>query len=406
LANEANLADFLQTEPHAAVVPVVEQWTKDFPATPADGGYDVSEDEMLNVIGTLAESADESVLIGRTLKAVRALGCRLAYFFLVEKDTEGEPSSLRILIPASTGLAQTYVKRRWYATDPFLIHAAKSQQAFFSSDVGLLKNLNGSQREMGEFVRQMGSGSWIVIPAHNPESTKFGVLYASHAILPHDGGEEPLRFNRLLYKLLSSELFDWFINREKSITVERVNLLTSELEILDALARGTSPKVIAEAQGISMFALTRYRYRSINAKLKTKTITDAIRIAGEYGLLALASERKIGYVAFRPKYGIFLCEDFGCPVWSYMSQGVNDAHVFPDATAARKFMNRQPWGTEAELYRVEIHHLAKTATIEECVKVGLPAWDVWPLTSEGLPDDSSTWGSLTAKRQLRLIPTR
>jgi hypothetical protein len=106
------------------------------------------------------------------------------------------------------------------------------------------------------------------------------------------------------------------------------------------------------------------------------------------------SMTKIGYVAYRPRYGIFLCIELGCPFWSYMPQGIAEAQVFPDVASARKLLNSQPWGEEMELHRVDIHHTAQTATIQECVKAGLPAWDPTSAVS-GVPgDDSGTWGTL------------
>jgi DNA-binding CsgD family transcriptional regulator len=401
LANQPNISGFLDAEPYPEVGPIIRHLIRDvaLPAVAAndDGGYGRSREDVLDLIAELPKAADESVLIKKTQTIVRALGAEVAFFFLTEKGANGEHESYRILVISETHVAQTYVERRWYATDPFLTHAAISQAPYFSSDVGELKNLSGSRREMGEFARQIGFGSWIVLPTHVLETNKFGALYAANSRLPADGGEEPLRANWRLFKLLSADLLDWYVNQEKAFAQKSTHLTTIEFQILNARARGENHELIAEALDISIHALTRQYFRSINTKLNAKTIDEAVRIAGERGLLAYVSERKVCYVVYSPKYGVFLRREGSLGTmqfWSSSPYEIDDAEIFPDAQSAQSFIDSLEPGFVAAFHRVEVHYMAQTASIAECVASGLPAWDPGSLTSGAPPDDSGTWGDL------------
>jgi Autoinducer binding domain len=136
----------------------------------------------------------------------------------------------------------------------------RSHLPFFSSDVGLLENLSGSWREMGEAARHFGMGSWIVMPAHHPAAHRFGAFYAANNHLPSENGEEPLRKNRLIFQLLAAELLNWYARQEKALALKNSGLTTLDLQILNAIARGEPLESIAEGQGISLYALRQKRH--------------------------------------------------------------------------------------------------------------------------------------------------
>ncbi|OTP78500.1 helix-turn-helix transcriptional regulator [Caballeronia sordidicola] len=373
VASEPNVAGFLAAEPYRSIVGVVQQWLR------TEWQEDAANDTCfpatsLDRIRALADAPDESVLIEQTQRIIQELGAQTAFFFLADRDADGEPNAYRILITGSADIAQTYVKRKWYATDPFMTRARKTEQAFVSSDIGLLKNFSGSWRDMGETAREFHLGSWIVAPAHDMNTTKFGALYASNAVLPQDGGEDILRQNDLLFSLLSTRLLHWYMAQEVAITRKTTGLDRVQLTILNAKARGESPEMIAQSLDMTPRHLKREYFPAIREKLNAKTIDDAVRIAGERALLAAASERKVGYVLHSARWGVFLRFEMSVPFWSSNPQGIDDAQVFADAEAAARAFNSLPPGHDAKLHRVEVFHTADTATIQDCVDAGLPSW--------------------------------
>ena len=397
LANDANLRSFMRGEPYQDVVQPTLSHLVQSAQTPtvADTGSPGVGDP-LEAIRLLAHAQDESALIGQMTAIVRSHGANTAFFVLTEQARDGEQQSHRILAGSDTEATQLYVAKKWYATDPCLLHAGRSHLPFFSSDVGLLENLSGSWREMGEAARHFGMGSWIVMPAHHPGGRRFGALYAANNHLPSENGEEPLRKNRLIFQLLAAELLNWYARQEKALALKNSGLTTLDLQILNAIARGERLESIAEGLSISLYALRRQHVRSINAKLRTKTIADAARSASEQGFLAIASERKVGYVIHSARCGTLLREDYGIPFWSaFNPAGLDDAQVFPDVeTAQRTLLMIKFPQDECEFRRVDVYHTATTASIDDCAAAGIPRWD--PSTANGgsPADDSATWGTL------------
>jgi len=397
LVNEKNVKDFIESEPYPEVQSVVPQLVGDAIASDAPQSAPMSDGDPFEMIRKLAGAPDEAVLADRMTTVVQHLGAGTCFFFLTERGDNGDHRSYRVLAGSHADFVQKYVERKWYATDPFLTHATHSQNPFFSSDVGLIGNLWGSRREMGEFGRRLGASSWIAMPVHGPEGRFFGALYVANSILPSAGGEEPLRNNRLLFKLIAGEVFDWYERQERDFSLKSSGLTTFELDILDSSARGETAEQIAASLNLTPNAVTRRYFRSINSKLKTRTITEAVRLARIRGLLALASSRKVGYVLHSSRYGIFLRCELGAPFWSgVIPAGIDEAQVFADVESAQKGMDALmlPTGHDCELRRVEVHHTATTATINDCVVSGLPPWNPSMNTNGGPADDSGTPGTL------------
>jgi hypothetical protein len=399
LADERNLRGFLQAEPYQDVVkPTLSHIVQSVRAPIFVASSVRPNVEPLEAIRLLANAPDETALIDQMMSIVRPLGADSAFFVLSEQAPDGQQHSHRILTGTNTEAIQTYVAKKWYATDPFLMHASRSHQPFFSSDVGLLENLSGSWRDMGEASRARGLGSWIVMPAHHPGAQRFGALYAANDRLPADSGEEPLRHNRLIFKLLAGELLDWYANQEKAFSLKNSGLTTLELKVLNAIARDERLESIAESIGMSLHVLRRRHIHSINAKLKTKTILEAARLASEQGILAIASERKVGYVIHSDRWGTFLREDFGIPFWSNVNpEGIDEAQLFPDTEAAQRTLVAIGYpAEECQFRRVDVYHTATTASIDDCVAAGVPRWNPSTLHVGAPADDSGTWGTLGA----------
>ncbi len=401
LANPPTIDGFLEAERYPQVAPIVRHWVDEADvmeeAANDDGGSGRTREEVVDLIAELPDAPDESVLINKTLALVRALGAETAFFFLAEKNSSGEVETYRILVISAAQVSQTYVDRRWYATDPLITHSAKSDKPYFSSDVGKISSLSGSRREMAEFAREMGLASCVALPAHALESRKFGALYAANSSLPEQGGEEPLRANWRLLKLLSAELLAWYIKQEELYGSKSTNLSPVELSILNAKARGEPNALIAETLGTSMRELLRKHFPSIREKLGVETIDHAVAAARERNLLASASERKVCYVVYSRRYGVFLRREGSLGTmqfWSSSPYEIDDAETFPDAQAAQRFIDTLETGFDAAFHRVEVHYSSHKATVADCVASGLPGWAPHPLDSGAPADDSSTWGTL------------
>jgi hypothetical protein len=102
---------------------------------------------------------------------------------------------------------------------------------------------------------------------------------------------------------------------------------------LDAKSR----ELIAVAVAVSLRCDGAPSHSINNAKLRTKTIVDAARAAAEQGFLAIASERKVGYVMHSDRFGTLLREDYGITFQSnFNPAGLDDAQVFPDVESAQR----------------------------------------------------------------------
>ncbi|WP_162244428.1 helix-turn-helix transcriptional regulator [Burkholderia sp. Leaf177] len=397
LANEANVQDLQRTEPHEKIRDAIPRMAREPLAASAKKVPLGHDEDVIEMIRHLANAQDEAALLRQLEDVVLRLGARTTFFCLTEKGTDGAHQSYRVLSASGVDLVQKYAEKRWYATDPFMTHGAHSQQPFFSSDVGSIKYLDGSRREMAEFMRSFGASSWITIPAHGPEARFFGVLYVAMPDLPEDGGEEPLRKNRLLFKLIAGEIFDWYDRGERASSWSSSGLTRLELDMLYLSAQGASSAMIAESLGLSANAVTRRHFKSINAKLRTNSITESVRLAAARNLLPIASNRKVAYVLHSPVYGIFLGCDHSVPFWSgVMPSGMDEAAVFADIESAEAALSELglPHGHDIELKRVDIHQAAQTATINDCLRAGLPAWDPLVQTSGAPADDSATPGEI------------
>jgi DNA-binding CsgD family transcriptional regulator len=397
LANEANVHDLQRAEPYETIRDAIPRLARAPLAASAKKAALAHDEDVIDLIRHLANAQDEAALLRQLMAVIRRLGAETTFFCLTEKGMDGAHQSYRVLSASGVDLVQKYAEERWYATDPFMTHAAHSQQPFYSSDVGSIKYLDGSRREMAEFMRSFGAASWITIPAHGPEARFFGVLYVAMPDLPQDGGEEPLRKNRLLFKLIAGEIFDWYDRGERASSWSSSGLTRLELDILYLSAQGGSSAMIAESLGLSANAVTRRHFKSINAKLRTSSITESVRLAGARNLLPIASARKVAYVLHSPVYGIYLGSDHNVPFWSgIMPSGMDEAVVFSDIESAEAALTDLSLvrGHDVELKRVDIHQAAQTATINDCVRAGLPAWDPIVQTSGAPPDDSATPGDL------------
>ncbi|WP_186184681.1 autoinducer binding domain-containing protein [Burkholderia gladioli] len=402
-AGGAPLLDFLRADPHAAAIehvvgPRIADIALDM-SEQADAAAAPSVPDALAAIGEIAYLPDEARLATQAWRIIQALKASTAFYFLVDTDDEGEIRAYRIIIlsPAFGKAMQTYVHRRWYSTDPFLIHARKTQRVCFSSDVGLIENLGGSWREMAEFARENGMKSWLAAPAHEPRSRRFGVLYVANDTLPSQEGEAPLRRNVALFRTLSREIFEWYESRARSDKIIELGLSSQELRVLSGLSRQFPLELIADTLEIGNTVLRDRLLPAIRAKFSVSRIGEAVREAEKHNLLMAIGERKVAYIVYSETYGIFLREEYGAQFWSQLNpSGIDRAQIFKDPEAARHYFQPRGGSAAYAMRRVDVHHTASVATRQECLAAGLPGWEPGHLSSEGPSDDSGTWGALDA----------
>ena len=386
LANDANLRGFLKGDPHSdRVAPVVDDLLREAHYVPPKALSPSSIEEQLRALNQLNRSEDETDLMHCITSLIRTLGATSFLYFLAEDDSNGQPVSYRILTSHAEAL-QNYVSLRMYAADPFLVRSRHSSEPFFSSDFGKIEKMTGPRRDIAERARSMGMKSWIVVPAHCRGSKRFGALYVANNVLPADDGEEQLRENQAFFRALSAQVFEWYAKKEVATAFANTRLTSLELQILSAKKRGFTLDIIAEVLNLSSTTLKRTHLPSINQKLKTKNVHEAMKVADEQGLLAIVSDRKVAYVIYSPQHGVFLREELGCPAFSKMLPGeAETAQVFDDIASARELIQRVMPNQDrlVQFRRVDVHCFAASATKEECIAAGLPTWD-----SSGAPDSS------------------
>ncbi|QIE30481.1 autoinducer binding domain-containing protein [Caballeronia sp. SBC2] len=389
LANDASIREFLKGDPHSERVgPVVDHLLREAHYVSPKSFASVDIRDQLKALNHLYRAEDETELMVCITSLVQTLGATSFMYFLAEDDANGRPVSYRILTSHAEAL-QNYVSLRYYATDPFLIRSRHSPEPFFSSDFGMIENMRGQRREIAERARAMGMKSWIVVPAHCRGSNNFGTLYVANNVLPADGGEECLRESQALFRSLSAQVFEWYMKKEVALAFANTRLSTFELQILSARKRGFTLELIADILNLSPTALKRVHVPSINHKLKAKNIHEATKIADDQGLLTVVSDRKVAYVIYSESRGIFLRADHGCPFFSKMLAGdLQEAQIFDDRASARELIDRVMPNQKdvVQLRRVDVHCFATTATKEECVAAGMPAWE-----SEAEPAEVAEW---------------
>lgn len=396
VADKQSIARFVSAEPHSEVQEAIATLVASSPllneSLIAEGKRDGID--AFQIIGDIARADDETELIGTITDVIKLLGAETCFFFLIEKGADELNQSHRVIASSNPEVMQRYVNNNWYATDPYLTHAANSHAAIFSSDLGRIEGLTGSQREMAEHARLAGMRSWIVMPAHSPDRRFFGALYAANSDLPSDNGEQPLRKNRLAFSLLAKEVFEWYERKEKAFARKSSGLLPLDIKILEEVRRGCDVKQIAGALDLTQNALRTKYLPEICKKLNASNKNEAAAIAYRNGFLAIASARKIAYVIYSSQYGIYLCTLWNYPCWSKIEPSeIYDAQAFPDEESAQQFLDSLniPSGHDCVLRRVDVHHSAWSATIKDCADAGLPAWNpTTPTTSGHSPDNLGT----------------
>jgi DNA-binding CsgD family transcriptional regulator len=378
LANDASISEFMKSEPHSdRVGPVLEHLLREAMYVAPESSEPASIEEQLAMLNRLSRATDEIELLYCINAVIRGLGATSFMYFLAQDDSSGQPASYRILTSHAEAL-QIYVSLRMYAGDPALERARGHPEPFFSSDFGKIQKMNGGGRKIAERARGFGMKSLAVVPAHHRGSNHFGVLYAATDTLPEENGEERLRANQALFRALSAQVFEWYMRKEASTAFRNTGLTPVELQILNAWKRGFQLDAIAEVLNISPTSLKRLHLPSINEKLTTKTIRSSVQVASDLGLLPLVSDRKVAYVLYSPKHGVFLRADGACPAFSKLFPGpTEEAQIFDDIAAANELIDEVMPNQRGELEfrRVDVHCFATSASREECAAAGLPWWE-------------------------------
>ncbi|QCP55112.1 hypothetical protein FAZ95_38955 [Trinickia violacea] len=361
---------------------------------PSVSVVDISEE-----IGRLTSADTQADLVRRVAKIVRILEGEYFYFTMVRLDENSrEPIFHKNLSNVPPEIAQIYITNKWYATDPFLIHAKLKNEPIVSSHLGLLENLSGSWRRMGELGRANGLCSWLACPVHGANPLVYGVLRVANARLPKDGGETPLLRSSLLFRAIATEIFQWLVRRELVMVRKLYGLNQDELKALQLYHEGGTADDIACALNMSKRDLYKSVYRSINAKMNCRNISEAARLAVRAGLIPPFIGKKVVHVVHHPRWGVYLGSEWGMPFWSKVNPVPHrDAVGFETSLAAEEFVRSINGTINADDYaiaRVEVDQTTTLVLEDLCVKAGLPPWTDSSINLTSAPDESTTPGSL------------
>jgi DNA-binding CsgD family transcriptional regulator len=319
------------------------------------------------------------------------------FFFTTVRLAEGSMQPAHYWNLLSGGVVpffQEYLRKKWFAADPSLIHAARESAHGVSSDVGLLENLSGSWREMGDAARRSGLCSWVICPVHVADPLEFGVLRVATSILPSDNGEEKLLRSLPVFRALASEIFEWKRRDARNRALRSSKLTATELAILQAFDRGSTTRDIAAGLGMKPRDFYQQVLPAISEKTGTNSIKGAVRYALSEGLLPPLAGRKMVHVVYAERWGVYLGEAYGVALWSKVNPDPDpdrDAFAFVHAFEATAFIaGLHPGHPEASLQyqvlRVEVGQTATSAPMSACIAAGVPAWG----------DDHSACGNVDA----------
>jgi len=242
-------------------------------AAPAELAALADADEAQALLCNLADSGGLSELLDRSRAVVRFAGGEHFLFALATR--ESHVTHLHFLIGCDPRLVQLYVGRRWHAVDPFAIYASRGTQCLSASELELRSR---GQIELRAAMADAGFSSAMAIPVRL-SSTLYGYLMVGNS-RPAYAGEDILRRNRALLRLVAMEMFDWV----RRYNHDGVTLTDDERRLLLYVDEVLASREVASLMGTSE-GMVNKRYCRINAKFKVKHKGAALQAAVDLGLL-------------------------------------------------------------------------------------------------------------------------
>jgi DNA-binding CsgD family transcriptional regulator len=230
-------------------------------------------DETQALLCSLADSSGLSDLLDRSRAVVRYAGGEQFLFVLAKR--ESHVTHLNYLIGCDPRLLQLYVGRRWHAVDPFAIYASRGTQCLSTSELELRSR---GQVELRAAMAESGFASAMAIPVRL-SSTLYGYLLVGNS-RPGYAGEDILRRNRAVLRLVAMEIFDW-VRRH---AYGGVTLTDDERRLLLFVDEGLESREVAAIMGTTEGVVNK-RYCRINSKFKVRHKGAALQAAVDLGLL-------------------------------------------------------------------------------------------------------------------------
>jgi DNA-binding CsgD family transcriptional regulator len=232
------------------------------------------------LIGQIAQCADEVALHGLLHKLLAPLGIESFMFTTIQADDDASDSkTYSFLIGCDPGLFQLYTARKWFMNDPYIAYCRHNSAVLWCEDVAVQSD---GQRHLRDTARALGFRSCVIAPAHSGTSHLFGVLYAGSSIDPARG-RELMQF-RVVLRAIAMELLEWRAAGIKRAMLARLRLSKREIDILRLQQRGYRAVDIGRELSLSPKSVHN-QVRTLKEKFEADSIGAVVKAARSHGLL-------------------------------------------------------------------------------------------------------------------------
>jgi DNA-binding CsgD family transcriptional regulator len=237
-----------------------------------------------DAIDNLNRCSGEGELLAHVRAIVHRLGANQFTYqwlrFEGASPASGDLVEARYLIGCRPAWMQQYIARLWYMNDPYVAYARSNIAPALRSNVAVHRVDHWLFSE----AQAHGFSNMLVAPVHHHGHGMVGLLQVGSDIDGIDG-ERLLWGNRRHFRALSSELLDWYTEEARRQAVCEFRLSESETGVLRILRDGGQAKHVADQLGVSIHTVYKNVFPGINKKLGAGRITEAVELAGGYGLL-------------------------------------------------------------------------------------------------------------------------
>ena len=234
---------------------------------------------LLKVLPEIGDAVNTESAVYLFRHALRLIGADAGVFTSAIRDN-AERTSYRSLLACDPLWAIEYARCDWHEHDPWLRHAALSEEPIRSEELTILPDEE-------PFVRassKLGFASAVIVPAPSSVGTsRMAVLsLGSHNLGFFVGDSYPLV--RILARALAMELNRWLLKAIRTELLARSRVTPREIDLLRHEEAGLTSKMIGAALNIEAKTVD-CRFQRLSAKLDAPDRRTAARIARLYGLL-------------------------------------------------------------------------------------------------------------------------
>ncbi len=193
----------------------------------------------------------------------------------------GEREHYRYLVGCVPQWCYLYNQNKWYAIDPFVDHALRTTSPVLASDIVLASA--GQERMMAQ-AAEHGFRSGIVVPAHDREAGRIGILYLGTDEGP-ERARESLHKHRNLMRAFALELLEWWDAKLRESSMETLELDELDLDLLMKAQERATAEEAARELGVTL-SRVKARYERLTRKLEVTSKRDAVDKAIALGLVS------------------------------------------------------------------------------------------------------------------------